>query len=89
MNFWNRVGTFLLFVGLVLATLFLFSDMAGVVQIKFLLWGALAIVVGGLIKWKHPLPRADTSGRFRLLTHIKQKSIEKKKIRQQKKQAGK
>jgi len=50
MNFWNRVGTFLLFVGLVLATLFLFSDMAGVVQIKFLLWGALAIVAGGADK---------------------------------------
>jgi len=88
MNFWNRVGTFLLLVGLILVALFLFSDMAGVVQMKYLLWGALAVVVGVWMKWKHPLQRPDSSGRFRLLARLKQKSLERKQKRQQKKQAS-
>ena len=81
------MGTFLLFVGLVTATLFLFSDMAGVAQVKYLIWGALAIVAGVLLKWKNPLSRSDSSGRFHLLTEIRQKNLERKKIRQQKKRS--
>ncbi len=85
MNFWNRVGTFLLFVGLILSTLFLFSDMADVPQIKFLLWGALVIVAGVLIKWKNPLPASESSGRFRFIKRIRQKNLERRQKRQKKK----
>lgn len=84
MNFWNRVGTFLLVIGVILGALFLFSDLAGVAQIKFLLWGMAGMVSGALIKWNKRPPPREPSGRFRLIKQVQQKNGERKQKRQKK-----
>lgn len=69
----NRFGTFLILMGIGSIALFVVSDIARLPDFRFLLWGALALVIGSVIKWLNPTPDNAKTNRFRI---FRQKNIE-------------
>jgi predicted membrane channel-forming protein YqfA (hemolysin III family) len=63
----NRIGTFLIMVGLVLIGLYIASDSAGVPTCNLLLAGAVLLILGIFLWFRNPLPSGPPSGRFRIL----------------------
>ncbi len=79
MEFRRRIGIFLNFLGILLITLFVFSDIAHSPICGLITWGGGMMVLGTLLIWLNPKPESQDSGRFRVL---------RKKDRQEKKKAG-
>jgi predicted membrane channel-forming protein YqfA (hemolysin III family) len=63
-----RVGVFFILVGALLLMLFGFAVNAGAeISVGVLLWGLLALALGVFIYFRFPKPKANPSGRFRVL----------------------
>ncbi|NPV56523.1 MAG: hypothetical protein HPY76_07620 [Anaerolineae bacterium] len=69
----GRVGTFLILLGVLLIFLFVFSDLAGQVELKYLFYGAGGVFLGFLLRWVSPRPERPSSDRFRILRARKDK----------------
>ncbi|MBI9051491.1 MAG: hypothetical protein JEZ00_18850 [Anaerolineaceae bacterium] len=63
----NRIGTFLILVGIAAIALFIVSDISRLPDFRFLLWGAIGLILGSLIKWLNPKPEKKAASRFRIL----------------------
>ena len=68
----RKVGTFFIFVGVVLIVLFVLSDIAHAREFHYLLYGMLVLLVGILFVGTHPKPPVE-SERFRLLKRKSEK----------------
>jgi len=67
-RFFNRLGTLLIMIGLLMIMLFIFSDLAKDPQFKYLLYGFVSFFAGVILKVsnKRQQPPQPT-GRFRIL----------------------
>lgn len=63
----NRLGTFIILVGIGALALFIVSDIARMPDFRLLLWGSMALVLGTVIKWLSPKPDKPRANRFRML----------------------
>ena len=79
MNFWNRIGSFFLLIGIILLFMFIFSDVAGSVQFTYLLFSGLMLFTGIIMKATHPNPPSEPSQRFKALREQSQKREAQKK----------
>ena len=67
-RFLNRLGTFLLMIGLLLVLLFIFSDLAKDPQFICLLYGSLSFFAGIILKgFNKSQQTSQPTGRFRIL----------------------
>ena len=74
----NRIGKFLLLIGMGLIFLFLLSDIARSPDFNLLILGGLVSIAGILLIWSNPPPPPPPSGRLGLFRR-KKKEEEKKK----------
>ena len=63
----RRFGNFLIFIGLMLVVLFVFSDIAKSTDFNLLVVGGIAVLVGSFIRAATPKPPTEPVERFRLL----------------------
>lgn len=76
----HRIGSFLMFLGVLLIALFILSDIADAPSCNLLVLGAVALVGGVLLWFRDPPQPEQRSDRFRLLRYSgKKKPDEKKK----------
>ena len=76
----GRIGTFFLFVGLVLLALFFASDLANAPRFNLFFLGLTAVVAGILLRRRGRTP-PEPSGRFRLVRGIFKKQDQKEEDR--------
>ena len=73
----NRVGTYLIFVGLALIGLFILSDMAAVPTCSLLVIGAVSLALGIFFWFKDPADASQPTGRFSIFKRLSQKKEKK------------
>lgn len=71
----RKVGTFFIFIGVILIALFVLSDVAHAREFHYLLYGMIILLVGIFVVGVNPKPPVE-SNRFRVL---KRKSEDEKK----------
>jgi hypothetical protein len=74
----NRVGTFLILVGLFLVGLFAYSDMVKTPMCNLLIFGGVALGVGISLWFRSPAPPGQPNSRFRILKGAGKKQEKKK-----------
>lgn len=78
MGYTNRIGTFLMLIGVLLIFLFVFSDIAGQPAYLYFFLGGLSLVLGAVLWWSSPKPPPPPSERFR---SVKKMLSKEKKVR--------
>lgn len=63
----NRIGTFLILVGLLLVSLYIYSDMVKAPVCNLLLIGGSCLALGIFLWFRNPASPPQESGRFRIL----------------------
>ena len=81
----GRVGSFFVFVGLVLWVIFFTTDQAKNPSYGYFFVGAVALFLGGYLWWRDRKPAAE-AGRFRSIRRMRQKSAERKERKKKKKE---
>jgi len=71
----RKIGTFFIFVGVILIILFVLSDVANAREFHYLLYGMIAFLIGIFMVGTNPKPPVEST-RFRVL---KRKSEKEKK----------
>ncbi|MBE0697491.1 MAG: hypothetical protein IH586_11265 [Anaerolineaceae bacterium] len=74
----NRIGTFLILVGLLLIGLFAYSDMVKAPVCNLLIFGGISLGVGIFLWFRNPSAPAQPTGRFRILKGANKKQDKKK-----------
>ena len=77
MSLGRRFGVFFALLAIGLFILFVFSDIAGASQLDLLIWGAVAMIISGLLLVSFPKPPPPPSTRFRLLRQRKRQEPKK------------
>ncbi len=70
MSYSNRIGTYLVLIGVVLIFMFIFSDVAGKPAFGYFFLGALSMVVGVALWWRSPAPPSEPPARFRTMRRL-------------------
>jgi len=86
----SRLGSFFLFIGLVLWVIFFVTDQVNHPSYGYFFVGAVALFLGGYLWWRNQKP-APESARFRSMRRMRQKRAErreKKKKKKEEQQAG-
>ncbi|HMN63016.1 MAG TPA: hypothetical protein PJ988_21795 [Anaerolinea sp.] len=74
MEFANRIGTYLILLGVVLVLLFIFSDIAGTPSFGYFFIGVLCAVGGAVLWWRTLGPRpSEPPARFRMFRKMTKK----------------
>lgn len=85
-----KIGTFFFLLGLGLMTLFIFSDIGGMTNFSYFIFGTTGLIIGFFMRRAAARPAAPTSNRFEGLRKIRQKQQETAKKREEaKKNKGK
>jgi hypothetical protein len=74
----NRIGTFLILVGLLLIGLFAYSDMVKAPVCNLLIFGGVTLALGVFLWFRNPAPPAQPTGRFRIFKGTGKKPEKKK-----------
>jgi hypothetical protein len=74
----NRIGTFLILVGLFLIGLFAYSDMVKAPVCNLLIIGGVTLALGVFLWFRNPTPPGQPTGRFRILKGAGKKQEKKK-----------
>lgn len=74
----NRIGTFLILVGLLLLALFVYSDLVKAPVCNLLVIGGFSLALGVFLWFRNPVPPQQPSGRFRILKSFGKKQDKKK-----------
>jgi hypothetical protein len=85
----SRLGSFFLFIGLILLMIFFFTDQAKYPSYGYFFVGATLMFLGGYLWWRDRKP-APESGRFRSIRRMRQKRterIERKKRKKEEREA--
>ncbi|GAB4491369.1 MAG: hypothetical protein OHK0031_14530 [Anaerolineales bacterium] len=89
-TFIAKVGTFFFLIGIGLMTLFVFSDISGMTNFGYFVFGATGLTAGFLMRRSAAKSAAPASNRFEGLRKIRQKQQESAKKREEaKKNKGK
>jgi hypothetical protein len=75
----QRFGTFFLVIGFACIGLFILTDLGDKPQFGFFLLGVLAILGGVVLWWRAPNPPPASSGRFRLVKGLANRTKARKK----------
>jgi hypothetical protein len=75
----KKIGRFLVLLGLLLTAMFILSDLAQAVEYRFLIFGAVTLLMGILILAMNPGPQVEPPQRFRLLKKIMDRESKDKK----------
>jgi len=78
MTLGNRIGVFLILLGIAFIGLFILSDIAAAPEIGLLAAGTVILLVGIYLFWKNPNPAPPPSGRFGIFTRKPKPKKEKK-----------
>jgi hypothetical protein len=62
----NKVGTFLILIGLLLIGLFIYSDLVDAPACGYLFFGGITLAAGIYMWFRNPLPPPKPPDRFRL-----------------------
>ena len=79
MNFVNRIGTFLIFLGILMVALFVLSDIARAPTCNFLAVGAVSLGLGVFLWLRDPPSAGPPPQRFRTVKKIFTRKPRKKK----------
>lgn len=75
-----RIGIFFIAVGFGLIVLFVLTDLGNAPQFGYFFLGLVGIILGVALIWRAPTaPPAQSSGRFRMVKHIANRSKARKK----------
>ena len=78
MTLGNRIGVFLILLGIAFIGLFILSDVASAPEVGLLAAGTLILLVGIYLFWKNPNPDPAPSGRFGIFKRKPKPKKEKK-----------
>ncbi len=79
MEFANRIGTYLLLLGVILMFLFIFSDVAGNAAFGYFFVSVLCLLIGGVLWWRSPSPPpSEPPARFRTVKKFLKKDKKEK-----------
>jgi hypothetical protein len=79
MTFANRIGLYLILLGVVLVFLFIFSDIAGKPSFGYFFIGILCGIIGGVLWWRSPSPPpSEPPARFRTVKKMMKKDKKEK-----------
>jgi hypothetical protein len=73
----NRIGTFLILLGIVLLALFAYSDIVQAPVCNLLISGGLSLGLGIFLWFRNPAPPPPETGRFRLFRSASKKQNKK------------
>jgi hypothetical protein len=88
----NRIGNFLLFLGVFLIGLFLLSDIANTPNFSLLVYGGISFLAGIISKWTGPKADRPPNTRFRLIRSVRDRpklTREEKKAAKEKRKSEK
>lgn len=79
----NKIGRFLIFIGLILLVIFFTVDQAKNPSYGYLCTGVVVLILGGLLMWRGQ-PAPEDSMRFRTLRKWREQQKQKKEERKKK-----